>query len=61
MTLPQAERSLIQHLGDHYRDSDWRPALKAVMDAEGDIEKAQTAIQTISADETVARLDTKTH
>ena len=49
MTLPQAETSLIRHLGDRYKDADWRPALKAVMDAEGDVQKAQKAIQTMSA------------
>jgi hypothetical protein len=49
MTLPQAETSLNQHLGDRYKDADWRPALKAVMDAEGDVQKAQKAIQTMSA------------
>ena len=49
MTLPQAEEHLSQHLGSHYKNEDWRHALKAVMDAEGDIVKAQQAIQKISA------------
>ncbi len=48
MTLPQAEAALIQHLGDRFKDADWRPALKAVMDAEGDVQKAQNAIRTMS-------------
>ena len=49
MTLPQAETALTQHLGNQYKDSDWRPALKAVMDAEGDVPKAQKAVQILSA------------
>jgi hypothetical protein len=49
MSLPQAESALTQHLGDWYKDADWRPALKAVMDAEGDVEKARKVIQTLSA------------
>jgi len=48
MTLPQAEAALIQHLGTRFKDADWRPALKAVMDAEGDVQKAQKAIETMS-------------
>ncbi|KAG6885130.1 hypothetical protein C0995_009563, partial [Termitomyces sp. Mi166 len=38
MTLPMAEDQLRERLGDKYIDSDWQPALKAVMDAEGDVE-----------------------
>jgi hypothetical protein len=49
MTLPQAEKCLLQHLGSCYKNEDWRHALKAVMDAEGDVVKAQQAIQKISA------------
>ncbi|KAH9955966.1 hypothetical protein BGW80DRAFT_1257945 [Lactifluus volemus] len=49
MTLPQAELALNNHLGDRYKDIDWRPALNAVMDAEGDVQKAQKAIQRLSA------------
>jgi hypothetical protein len=49
MTLPQAEAALIQHLGNRFKDADWRPVLKAVMDAEGDVQKALNAIQTMSA------------
>lgn len=49
MTLPQAEEKLLAHLGDRYKDSDWRPALKAVMDAKGDVTKAQEAVQAFSA------------
>jgi hypothetical protein len=36
MSLPDAEENLQTHLGEHYIDSDWRPALKAVMDAKED-------------------------
>ena len=45
MTLPQAEEKLLAHLGDCYKDADWHPALKAIMDAEGDVTKAQDAVQ----------------
>ena len=45
MTLPQAEEKLLAHLGDRYKDTDWHPALKAIMDAEGDVMKAQEAVQ----------------
>ena len=33
MTLPEAEAKLSSHLGDCYKDNDWQPALKAVMDS----------------------------
>ncbi|KAI9445608.1 DDE superfamily endonuclease-domain-containing protein [Lactarius psammicola] len=49
MTLPKAEAKLSSHLGDRYNDANWRPALKAVMDSEGDVLKAQKAIQALSA------------
>ncbi|KAH9955583.1 hypothetical protein BGW80DRAFT_1466932 [Lactifluus volemus] len=48
MTLSQAEEQLLQLLGTRYNDEDWRPALKAVMDAEGDVIMAQEAIRKIS-------------
>ncbi|TFK62295.1 hypothetical protein BDN72DRAFT_750179, partial [Pluteus cervinus] len=48
MTLPQAEEKLHKHLGDGYKDKDWQPALKAVMDAEGDISAALQAIQKLA-------------
>ncbi|KAJ8591213.1 hypothetical protein M405DRAFT_814739 [Rhizopogon salebrosus TDB-379] len=47
MSLPDAERDLQAHLGERYIDLDWRPALKAVMDAEGDTEAASNAINTL--------------
>jgi hypothetical protein len=45
MKLPQAEDALHSHLGDKYTDGEWRPALKAVMDAEDDPALALTAIK----------------
>ncbi|KAG1764954.1 hypothetical protein EDD22DRAFT_951411 [Suillus occidentalis] len=45
MSLPEAETRLEHHLTDHYADTDWRPALKAIMDAEGDIDAALNAIR----------------
>jgi hypothetical protein len=47
MTLPQTEEKLSTHLGDRYVAKDWYPALKAVMDAEGDVIKAQKALREI--------------
>ncbi|KAG6843331.1 hypothetical protein H0H87_005758, partial [Tephrocybe sp. NHM501043] len=49
MTLPIAETQLHEHLGDRYNDKDWRPALKAVMDAKGDTVEAQDTIRTFAA------------
>ncbi|KAG1767808.1 hypothetical protein EDD22DRAFT_741963, partial [Suillus occidentalis] len=45
MSLPEAETRLEHHLTDRYADTDWRPALKAIMDAEGDIDAALNAIR----------------
>jgi hypothetical protein len=36
MVLPEAENKLHEHLGIHFIYNDWLPALKAIMDAEGD-------------------------
>ncbi|KAG1868726.1 hypothetical protein C8R48DRAFT_598173 [Suillus tomentosus] len=47
MSLPDAESKLQAHLGDHYADSDWRSALKAVMDAEGDTDLTLRAVNTL--------------
>lgn len=48
MTLPDAEAALQAHLGSRFEDSDWRPALKAIMDAEGVIEDALEAVDQLS-------------
>ncbi|KAF9232255.1 hypothetical protein BU15DRAFT_27495, partial [Melanogaster broomeanus] len=42
---PNTEIRLQAHLGNHFIDVDWRPALRAVMDAEGDSEAAVIAIK----------------
>ncbi|KAG1873340.1 hypothetical protein C8R48DRAFT_548197, partial [Suillus tomentosus] len=47
MSLPNAENKLQALLGKHYIDSNWRLALKAVMDAEGDVEMALNAIDAL--------------
>ncbi|KAG2743487.1 hypothetical protein P692DRAFT_20745443 [Suillus brevipes Sb2] len=47
MSLPDVENKLKALLGKRYIDSDWRPALKAVMDAEGDVEMASNAIDAL--------------
>ena len=44
MTLPEAEESLKKQLGDRYIAHDWKSALDAVMNAEGDILQAQEAL-----------------
>ncbi|KAG2029212.1 hypothetical protein BDR03DRAFT_837006, partial [Suillus americanus] len=44
---PNAENKLQALLGKRYIDSDWRPALKAVMDAEGDVEMALNALDAL--------------
>ena len=49
MTLPQAKEKLLAHLSNRYKDADWRPVLKAIMDAEGDVTKAQDAVQAFAA------------
>ena len=49
MTLPQAEEKLLAHLSNCYNDADWHPVLKAIMDAEGDVTKAQDAFQAFAA------------
>ncbi|KAG1717169.1 hypothetical protein EDD22DRAFT_741518, partial [Suillus occidentalis] len=43
MSLPEAETHLEHHLTNRYTDTNWRPALKAIMDAEGDIDAALNA------------------
>jgi len=48
MGLPEAERALENLLGDQYKDADWRPGLKAVMDAEGNVTAAQEALDQLS-------------
>ncbi|KAF9220550.1 hypothetical protein BS17DRAFT_759531 [Gyrodon lividus] len=45
LSLPNAEIHLQAHLGNRFIDADWRPALWAVMDAEGDPQAAVLAIK----------------
>ncbi|KIK15579.1 hypothetical protein PISMIDRAFT_16423 [Pisolithus microcarpus 441] len=52
MTLPSVESGLRAHLRDQYIDSDWQPALKAVMEAEDN----NMALDAISALHTAALL-----
>ncbi|KAI6023096.1 hypothetical protein PISMIDRAFT_121621 [Pisolithus microcarpus 441] len=47
MSLPNAESQLQAHLGDWFVDSDWQPALHAVMEAEGDVDKASAAVDSL--------------
>ena len=45
LSLPNAEIRLQAHLGNRFIDADWQPALRAVMDAEGDSHAAVIAIK----------------
>ncbi|KAF9219086.1 hypothetical protein BS17DRAFT_811334 [Gyrodon lividus] len=45
LSLPNTEIHLQAHLGNRFIDADWRPALQAVMDAEGDPQAAVLAIK----------------
>ena len=47
MTLPQAENELSKLLGSDFVDDEWRPALKAVMDAEGNSVVAQECVNSL--------------
>ncbi|KAG1735877.1 uncharacterized protein EDB91DRAFT_1083511 [Suillus paluster] len=49
MSLLEAETHLQQFLTSCYVDTDWRPALKAVMDVEGDNDAALKAVDTLTA------------
>ena len=59
LTLPEVEAQLQSLLGQRYVDNDWQPALKAIMDAEGDIEAAIAAIEKL-ADEAAQNSRLKT-
>ena len=48
ITLREAEEKLMMHFGNRYSDADWHPALKAVMDAEGDVLKAHNSLREFS-------------
>ncbi|KAK2463928.1 hypothetical protein APHAL10511_004100 [Amanita phalloides] len=48
LTLPEVEAQLQLLLGQRYVDNDWQPVLKAVMDAEGDIEAATAVVKKLA-------------
>ncbi|KAF8122901.1 hypothetical protein EV363DRAFT_1181549 [Boletus edulis] len=48
-SLPLVETALQEHLGSRYVASDWSLALKMVMDAEGDAEKASEAVEKLAS------------
>jgi hypothetical protein len=48
MSLPEAEKQVQGILGARYKDADWQPAFKAVMDAEGDSSTATTAVEKLA-------------
>lgn len=59
ITLPEAEEKLKNYLGTRFKDKDWQPTLKAIMDAEADVLKAQAAIKTLSTKYLLPRLTIK--
>ncbi|KAK2464605.1 hypothetical protein APHAL10511_003394 [Amanita phalloides] len=48
LTLPEVEAQLQSLLRQCYIDNDWQPALKAIMDAEGDVEATMAAIKKLA-------------
>ncbi|KAG2366909.1 hypothetical protein BDR07DRAFT_1239287, partial [Suillus spraguei] len=48
MSLPAVENDLKAHLHEHYVDSDWRPALKVIIDAEGDTDMTLNAVNALA-------------
>jgi len=50
MTLPKAEECLKKQLGDRYIVRDWKSALDAVMNVEGDILQAQEALHKLASE-----------
>jgi hypothetical protein len=50
LTLPEVEAQLESLLGQRYVDNDWQPALKAIMDAEGDVEAATAAVEKLAGE-----------
>ena len=48
MTLPIVIDRLKEHLGNAYKDEDWKPAFDAVFNAEGDVLQAQEAIHNLA-------------
>ena len=56
MTLPTAEEQLKNHLGAQYNVQDWQPALDAVMNTEGNVVKAQEALEKLSSMTQLPRL-----
>jgi hypothetical protein len=59
MTLLVVEKRLEEHFGNQYADKDWRPALNAVLEAEGDVVKAQEAIRGLASSCHLPRLTIK--
>ncbi|KAF9219905.1 hypothetical protein BS17DRAFT_372222 [Gyrodon lividus] len=48
MSLPDIEKQVQDILGTRYNDADWRPAFKAVMDAEGNTGAATVAVEKLA-------------
>ena len=50
MTLPEAKECLKKQLGNQYLTCDWKSALDAVMNAEGDVLQAQEALHKLASE-----------
>jgi len=50
MTLPEAEECLKKKLGNQYIVDDWKSALDAVMNVEGDVVQAQEALHKLASE-----------
>ncbi|KAG1726179.1 uncharacterized protein EDB91DRAFT_1022039, partial [Suillus paluster] len=48
MSLPEVEKHMEKILGTRYADTNWRPAFKAVMDAEGDSDAAASTVEQLA-------------
>ena len=58
-TLPIVIDCLKEHLGNAYKDEDWKPAFDAVFNAEGDFAHAQEAIHNLATANQLPKLTIK--
>ena len=56
MTIPQVEKQLTDLLGNQYNDKDWRPAIDAVNNAEGDVTATLEAVKELASTSHLPRL-----
>ena len=58
-TLPIVIDRLKEHLGNAYKDEDWKPAFNAVFNAEGDVVHTQEAIHNLATANQLPKLTIK--